>query len=109
VTGELDFLSWKMGGSVAPYQLATGAPTSLGRSLEVTAYPNPTTGKLILAGLPDENAAITLYDLSGKLLATFGSSNIPMYTLDMTAYERGLYLVRVQTTQGKKSFKVLKN
>ncbi len=109
VTGSLDFISWKLGGAISPEKFLAIKLQEPKATDGILAHPNPTNGMIRLTGLPDENVAITLYDGTGKLLNTFGSKNVRSFDLNLTDKTKGMYLLRVQTTQGAKTFKILRN
>jgi hypothetical protein len=108
VSGELDFISWKMGASIAPAKFLSTKLPSTKNSADIVLFPNPTNGRIQLAGLPDENVAVMVYDATGKLLNTFGTGNVRVFELNLTDKAKGMYLVRVQTTQGKTTYKILR-
>lgn len=57
-------------------------------------YPNPTTGEFTIA--LEEQAAITITDLSGKVVLTIAGAQ-GQNDVDLTALGSGVYLVAVQT------------
>ncbi len=80
------------------------APTfvsNLGSTATVTVYPNPVTDKLILSTTDAQAITYTLSDLAGKLLL---QGNTAGYTsqISMAAYNKGLYYLTLQDTNGNK-------
>ena len=77
---------------------------------KVTIYPNPTKGMLkvdISGGEQFENAQISLYDLTGKLLqqwAGISQSN----TIDLSERTPGMYIMQVAYNGKISSWKIIK-
>lgn len=57
----------------------------------VSVYPNPNNGKFTVA---DDVTEIAIYDLSGKLLNTFVSTNVTV------EYPKGIYILKAKTSKG---------
>lgn len=59
-------------------------------------YPNPAKDELYI-NLSDvsENTLISVYDVQGKIIMIFESRNQPSINLDISAFARGLYFVKV--------------
>ncbi|MBL4753799.1 MAG: T9SS type A sorting domain-containing protein [Flavobacteriales bacterium] len=68
-------------------------------SAVVSIYPNPTTGLITVAGLPEEAEKITVYNVLGELVhdVELSGSNNPV--LDLTGFPGGLY--HLQVLQGE--------
>lgn len=69
-------------------------------------YPNPTNSLLNIDLTNQENATIQVLDLNGRILTskkTLGSTN-----LDLSNLSPGIYIVKIQSSQGTKSMKVVK-
>lgn len=62
---------------------------------DLSAYPNPTSGSLYVSGLLP-NTEVLVMDLHGKTCASFTSSGSNA-TLDVSALETGVYLLRNET------------
>ncbi|MGV6862427.1 MAG: fibronectin type III domain-containing protein [Putridiphycobacter sp.] len=77
-------------------------------ALEV--YPNPVSTTLTIGNLNiDGNATITLVDMQGKVVYTNAVSNlVGNFQLDMSAFENGVYFVRVTTENSNQEIKVVK-
>lgn len=77
---------------------------------ELRLHPNPTRGRLLLefrGGLPAGGYTLRLSDAKGQLLLQAGS-DAPSYTLDLTDYPAGLYLLQVEYGQEVKEWKIIK-
>ncbi len=57
----------------------------------VSVYPNPNNGKFTVA---DDVTEVAIYDLSGKLLNTFVSTNVTV------EYPKGIYILKAKTSKG---------
>lgn len=81
------------------------ADTSLPKNIR--AFPNPVDHTLHLQGLPPQ-AVLQLFHSNGQVVhqQTIGG---PQVAIDMSAHPAGLYLLRVQSTEGTFTLKVLHN
>ena len=98
-----------------PYEISTTIginETSI--SLEMSAYPNPTTNYLTLkvdasTSLSDKQLSYQLYDMQGKLIKDIiissKTTNIAMETLPSATY----LLKVIQNNKSVKTFKIIKN
>jgi hypothetical protein len=66
-------------------------------------YPNPSTGKIILSGVP-EAGNISVFDNMGNHVMEF--SKLSGNTMDLGSLPNGLYMVRLQTHEGVKTARV---
>ncbi|MEA4937002.1 MAG: T9SS type A sorting domain-containing protein [Paludibacter sp.] len=76
----------------------------------ITVYPNPTRGNLgvqITGGNTEEEIRLIIFGGQGVQLY---NSNVQqgINTVDMTAYPKGWYILRVQAGEKRKEFKVIK-
>ena len=72
--------------------------------------PNPTTDKLIITFSGNQRLNLEILDITGRRL--FSSNNIPTsFTVDMSKYLAGVYLVKLTNSKTKQEVKklVLKN
>lgn len=76
-------------------------------SMDCNIYPNPTTDKCIISNVPSNINNIGVYDIYGKLLNTIevNSNNVE---LNMSQYAMGTYFIRINTTNGVITKKVVK-
>ncbi|MEA4935854.1 hypothetical protein SDC9_158301 [bioreactor metagenome] len=76
----------------------------------ITVYPNPTRGALgveINGGDTKEDLRLIIYNGQGMQL--YNSNAQPgINPIDMMAYPKGWYILRVQAGENKKEFKVIK-
>lgn len=59
-----------------------------------TVYPNPTRGELTVT-LPEGSYNLQLTDVTGKLVADFGSNKQSTQTLDISHLENGMYFLKI--------------
>ena len=71
----------------------------------VCLHPNPTSGCLTLFTGQEQVESAALLDLSGHLLYQWTA---PCVEIDISAYPRGLYMLRVQTSRGSVVKKVVR-
>jgi beta-glucanase (GH16 family) len=86
--------------------LSTAEPIALTESV---LYPNPVENRLTieLNGNSSE-AKGKIYSLLGQELRSF-VINENQNTVDFSAYQKGIYLVRIQTETATKTYKIIKN
>jgi hypothetical protein len=87
---------------------------ALPTELTAKAYPNPTADFTTLEiGLPEkERAEIAVYDMSGKLLQTIHDGKIERgtssYSIDLSSYEPGMYLITIRSKKFNETVRVSK-
>ena len=64
--------------------------------IEITVYPNPTTGLTYFKGLEGIDQTLDVYDMSGRLIESVYLQDY----IDLSAYEKGIYLIQIKNTQG---------
>jgi len=65
----------------------------------LTLYPNPSTGKVFVEGLP-VHSMVYLYDLAGRLLFSEQTVSSPV-TIDVSGLSPGMYIVQTEGGSGK--------
>jgi PKD repeat protein len=92
--------------------LAIGVwPTSLSNAPEtkIEAYPNPATDKIYIKGVSSiENTSIELYDLSGRAISNIHINTQNELSLDISALEKGVYFLKVQSENQVYSKQIIK-
>ena len=84
------------------------ASTSFSSDKAFTATPNPTSGNLNIAGKNISNVAV--YDILGKQVSNDNFSALNNATINMSALNSGVYMVKVTSTTGASStIKVVRN
>jgi len=68
-------------------------------------YPNPTSGKVLIAGLKDKVSSIEVWSTTGNMLMRSSGETT---TADLQDLPSGLYLIRVMTTKGLRTGYVVK-
>lgn len=71
------------------FDYGTGEISQKAESLSI--YPNPTTGKVYVKGA--ENAQVTVYNVTGKLVASF--DNFSASILDLSDLNEGIYIMNI--------------
>ncbi|NLE32681.1 MAG: T9SS type A sorting domain-containing protein [Bacteroidales bacterium] len=69
-------------------------------------YPNPTSDRLNINGL-DESSLVRIYNLTGKQLFV-GKAEQATMSIDLSTYDKGLYLLQVETNGKSFTSKVIK-
>jgi hypothetical protein len=89
-----------------PVSLSTGDENLVNLSL----YPNPTKGNFSISGIDSgQDTEVKIYNLIGQQVYTAKSSG--QSTLEITDFNAstGVYLVKLKTNQGEKTFKLIKD
>ena len=89
-----------------PVSLSTPEQSLINLSL----YPNPTKGNFSISGIDSgEDTEVKIYNLIGQQVYTAKSSG--QSTLEITDFNAssGVYLVKLKTNQGEKTFKLIKD
>lgn len=79
-------------------------------AFSVTIYPNPTRGNLTISTQSTHNNPLTelmLYNTQGKLLYK-DTNNNNTNTINMSMYDKGIYLLIIMIEGNRKEFKVIK-
>jgi hypothetical protein len=64
-------------------------------STEYDIYPNPTSGIVYIKALSYENSTVEVYSITGQLVTSVQLDNVGVGSLDLTSYQRGLYIIRI--------------
>ena len=72
--------------------------------MQITVYPNPTTGIVQFQGLDEDVQSVTLYDMAGHLVATFRNTS----TLNISHLPAGSYIASVLTPSGPHNLRLIK-
>lgn len=67
----------------------------------ILVSPNPAKDRVIITGLPAGKNTLMLYGIKGELIQTIHSS-VDMVTIDLSNYASGIYLLRIQDTNGNR-------
>lgn len=79
--------------------------------LEISIYPNPTVGNLQIVignGEEDENYTLLLYSVSGDLLIKNELNGRGVHLINMSTFDPGIYILKLQTTSGNVEYKIIK-
>lgn len=85
---------------------------TLPSSVELNVFPNPVTRTLnIRAGTaPREDIAIQLFDMQGRVLEeSILNEFTGETTMDLTTYQEGIYLLKVNQANATNTYKIIKN
>lgn len=78
---------------------------------KLVVYPNPTLAKAVI-GLADfnkEDGLIELFDITGKKLSTITfTTSQPEAEIDLSAFDQGVYLLKVSNSQSSATVQVIK-
>ncbi|MDY0216270.1 MAG: T9SS type A sorting domain-containing protein [Bacteroidales bacterium] len=87
-----------------------GCPKYAGSILTLSAFPNPTNGKLFISlkGIVNEPINIQLFDYIGKNVHFTILSNDDNYVIDISQLQNGMYLLIASNSSFVKSIKIIK-
>lgn len=91
------------------YQESTASVSDIDLLENVKLTPNPVNNELKIQvdeGLQFKKA--TIYSITGKKISTFFQKSFKQ-THDTSFLKRGMYLLKIETSTGSKTFKILKN
>jgi len=75
---------------------------------QITIYPNPTSDNVYLKNLPC-NVAVSLYDVSGKLLVSDQNKLSTFMEIDLSNFSSGFYYIQIQNSEKQiTTFKIIK-
>lgn len=84
------------------YDISTALNIKHNTKSTFTVYPNPSTGKIVISGLPDYSV-VSVYNISGQKLSEQSLTNNA--TIDLGEFPKGLYFLKSQYG----SVKIIKN
>ncbi|MCH2045048.1 MAG: Ig-like domain-containing protein [Saprospiraceae bacterium] len=67
---------------------------------KVVVYPNPTKDQLFLQAQKTQIRSLSLYNTLGQLITSIQQPSSSLVNLDVSAYEAGVYLLRIETDKG---------
>lgn len=73
----------------------------------IVASPNPTRGEIMLTGLPETVTSISVLAIQGNKVMDLDITGSKA-TIDLSAFDSGIYFVVIQTSQGPKIIKIVK-
>ncbi|MEN8927883.1 MAG: T9SS type A sorting domain-containing protein [Flavobacteriales bacterium] len=74
------------------------------KSSQIVAYPNPTSGQIVLDGISSDNK-IELFTTTGKLLLVVTNRK----SIDLSNVEKGVYFIRISSSELATTLRVIKN
>jgi len=86
----------------------TGLAAALDISKDITVYPNPASGMIMVSVNEANQFELNLYNAIGELILV-KQFNGHMTNLDIHALANGIYLLNVKTKQGTSTHKFMKN
>ena len=75
---------------------------------EITLYPNPANNTLTLDFIQQQNTTLSIYDIQGKQLLHQNISE-ELSQLDISAFAKGIYIIKVQSDKEILQSKFVKN
>ena len=103
--GKKDIVVFKVDSNGTAYSIIGEMPEETG----ISVYPNPATDFVTIESNDiSKNPLISIYNLQGKLVNQFPLTETRK-NIDISAYAKGLYLIKVSNNSNTKTFKILKN
>lgn len=78
------------------------------KALGIKVYPNPTSGELKIISTKENVESITISNINGGVIL-LKTNPAPNAILDLSNWESGIYVVKIQTTQGTSINRIMKN
>lgn len=75
-----------------------------GADVQLVAYPNPARDRVVLVGLPEGVASISMIDAAGRIVRAWGNTR---ELEGLAAFERGVYTVVVESADEVKTLRVV--
>jgi alpha-amylase len=100
-----------LGDTIAPVVVPNGIETATSSADFASIYPNPFSSMIMVAmnGTRDENVAVQLSDISGRLIySDSGMTQNGKLVINPDIENPGIYFLRVSTKNRSESYKVLK-
>lgn len=103
---KLELFMGNQRGGLSAYQMSyntdgTTAVQNIDKQDFATIFPNPTSGQLTItypSNIKDEVKQIQVFNAMGQCLKT---NTPPQYEMDFSAYTNGIYILKIQTQNGK--------
>jgi len=76
--------------------------------LEIAAYPNPFNQEVTIRISTAELYSVEVTDLNGLVMLNIENEDKGTYSLDLSIWASGVYIINVTSTQGTKHLKVMK-
>jgi len=64
-----------------------------------TVYPNPSNGIFKVELQNEQKATMEVFDTTGKMIKTVQITNNDKYSLDLSGYAKGMYLIKMNGVQ----------
>lgn len=74
----------------------------------ITIYPNPSSGLVNITN-PLITQALTLYDLSGKIVYQMDKPSLTTVSIDISTFQNGVYILRLKDEDGVQIHRIIKN
>jgi hypothetical protein len=104
---------WKITGSVGNYIITNklGGVIDHNDNAAISVYPNPFKNyfHFNVKNTSSNEASLKVYSIEGKLVKSDSLSlNKGNFTVDTSGLSKGLYIVEIETAEGKSKFKMIK-
>ena len=74
----------------------------------INIYPNPAQSTLYIQSA-EEVEQVSIYDISGRMLLTMGHAPLPNQGIDVSHFANGIYIIKVKTSAGETTKKIVIN
>lgn len=110
IEGDFAFISTVQDNGVVYVFGPEGASINKTNINNISIHPNPTSGIITINNLPlsDNNSQLTITDITGKILKEFPLKGSQI-TIDLSNFNTGIYLFKVETANGVITKKIILN
>jgi hypothetical protein len=104
----LDDITYGAAGVAKPGNCASDVISKVDLSLskDIAIYPNPASNLLTLSNLP-LNAAVSVFAIDGKMVTKFETSKDNRKDINVSRWNKGVYLFHIESKNGKTIKKVV--
>jgi hypothetical protein len=91
------------------YVNESSSPTFIGENevlKQLKIYPNPASDYIYVNTHDAAISRITLFDMSGKMINTLKGNDNGLFRINVSNYNNGLYLMKVETRKGTKTTRI---
>ena len=75
---------------------------------ELKVFPNPTADNIFIQSNKNQPVLIQITDINGKLVFTNSYSNTDNITIDLSSYDRGIYIVKLISENACNTTKIVR-
>lgn len=76
---------------------------------DIVVQPNPAMNNILISSRGNNNiSSIDIYNVTGERIANFDNVNQSTETIDVSSFDKGMYIINITSTEGTESMKLIK-